>query len=459
MSLLDLQHATPTTLPNAISRYHDEIVDVLAQDANAANTAFGPRNPPFNPGWRIPDRAPALEQFFEPSTIRWAPLAREGDVNLSVLDMCSNPATRTTKTNPSLLMVARAVHHIRTVGERIVIVTPSSANKATALRDAVLRAITCGLVTPDELSIVCIVPSAARGKLWRSDLAATAELAARNPVLVHHGPQRDGVKELAKSLQQFKAEQIERRTGSRLWFTLDLANYRTADVLRFFFEEDWIPPAAQRLHAHSVSSAFGLLGHAHGARHRRHEDHSGGYFLVQHLDTPDMVLGLYRGSFDRKGLPAYTRRATDGLFHQVEDPHFPYLTHDPDEVLDPTFYTHQPATQAQMGELIRTHGGGGIVVSLHECLSKYPQIRHTLQDADIVLPSDPRKLREWSLVMAMTGVLNGIERSLIPAGSDVVVHATGSYSTDDYDPIPDSALITHGGTNELAETVERVASY
>ena len=35
-----------------------------------------------------------------------------------------------------------------------------------------------------------------------------------------------------------------------------------------------------------------------------------------------------------------------------------------------------------MNAIIRRHGGGGIVVSLHECLARYPQIRALLAEAE-----------------------------------------------------------------------------
>ena len=57
-----------------------------------------------------------------------------------MLDLTGNPGTHTTKTFASLLIVARAVEYIRRTGEKVVIFSPTSANKGTALRDAVLRA-------------------------------------------------------------------------------------------------------------------------------------------------------------------------------------------------------------------------------------------------------------------------------------------------------------------------------
>ncbi|WBO61756.1 DUF6002 family protein [Streptomyces camelliae] len=84
-------------------------------------------------------------------------------------------------------------------------------------------------------------------------------------------------------------------------------------------------------------------------------------------------------------------------------PHFPATTYDPDEHLDPTLYTRRPVTSARMDPVIAAQGGGGIVVSLQECITRYGQVRALLSDAYLALSADPCRLREWSLVMAMTG--------------------------------------------------------
>lgn len=87
-----------------------------------------------------------------------------------------------------------------------------------------------------------------------------------------------------------------------------------------------------------------------------------------------------------------------------------------------------------MNELIQGQGGGGLVVSLAECLQRYAQVRNILSEAKVRLPADPRALREWSLVMAVTGVLTGIDRGLI-GEQDILVHGSGSYSTADFDSL------------------------
>jgi hypothetical protein len=136
---------------------------------------------------------------------------------------------------------------------------------------------------------------------------------------------------------------------------------------------------SRRWHAHSVSSAYGLLGHHFGVSLLPNDPNPSGYFLVQHLATPDTVLSLHRGGTDRSLLPEYHHDPVAGLFRQDTDPRFPYTTMDPGENLEPTFYTRTPVTSQPMNEIIRRQGGGGIVVSLHECLQRYAQIRRLLE--------------------------------------------------------------------------------
>ncbi|HET6213249.1 MAG TPA: DUF6002 family protein, partial [Micromonosporaceae bacterium] len=157
-----------------------------------------------------------------------------------------------------------------------------------------------------------------------------------------------------------------------------------------------------------------------------------GLLLVQHLGTPDMVLNLRHGTFSREHLPAYAYDAAGAVWRQDGDPRYPAVTDSPTEVLDPTFYTHQPATSPEMNELIRRYGGDGIVVSRRECEARYPLLRGWFAGTARELPADPADLCEWSLVMALTGVLNAIDRGLVPGGTDLVVHGTGCYHRDDY---------------------------
>ncbi|MEA5360275.1 DUF6002 family protein [Amycolatopsis sp., V23-08] len=428
--------------------------DVLARhgdDLRRALVVAGENRLPsvgFQPEFALPEPSARLRDFFSVVDLPFHRLGRVGGKDLVLFDLMGNPGTRTGKTLASTVIVARAVRHIDRTGEPVVILTPSSANKATALRDAVLRAYRAGLAGPETLRIVTLVPDAARPKLWSSELTDDPALAALNPMCVLPPGHPDHVKTVAlQALELYSAELYE-STGARLWHTLDLANYRCADAVRAFVEQADLPPAPgrTRLHAHSVSSAFGLLGHHFGTTLLPDPPRSG-YFLVQHLDTPDMVQSLHGIS-----APEYRLDPATGLHHQDAQPRYPATTFDPAENLETTFYTRKPATSPAMNRIIEAQGGGGIVVSLHECLAAYGRIRVLLGDAGITLPADPRSVREWSLVMVLTGVLNGIDRGLVDA-DEIVVHASGSYDTSDYTPIPDRSLHPVGGAADLRPAI------
>ncbi|NEE51635.1 hypothetical protein G3M55_44405, partial [Streptomyces sp. SID8455] len=87
----------------------------------------------------------------------------------------------TTKTFASLHIVARAVQHIRQTGEPLLLTTPTSGNKGTALRDAVARAYAAGLATPEELRVLTVAPAHSRSKLRDGPLSADPALRAANP--------------------------------------------------------------------------------------------------------------------------------------------------------------------------------------------------------------------------------------------------------------------------------------
>ncbi|WP_086563296.1 DUF6002 family protein [Streptomyces africanus] len=433
---------------HVLTKYENQLRQALGQVGRISSSDSG-----FAPPFELPAPSAALNEFFSVADPRFAELGMVGRSRLVLLDLMGNPATRTVKTLASLVIVARAVLHTERTGEPVMIVTPSSANKATALRDAVLRAYRTGLSNPDRLRIVSVVPESARSKLWASALSEDTALAARNPlcVLAPGGP---GVKPLTKQVADSTAQALAARTGFRLWHTLDLNNYKCSDAVRAFAERAELPqaPGVTRAHAHAVSSAFGLLGHHFGTTLLPETSARPQYFLVQHMATPDMVLSLYDMT-----APQYRFDPTTGLHRQDEDPHYPGATFDPAENLEPTFYTRSPATSPAMNELIRTHGGGGVVVSLHECLSRYGEIRALLAGTDIDLPFDPRELREWSLVMALTGVLVGIERGLLDT-DEVVVHGSGSYAVQDFTPIADGRLCAVSGAGQLRQVLFDAAS-
>jgi hypothetical protein len=412
----------------------------------------------FSPGFALPELTDAVREFYSPATARWTPLGEYAGRRLTMLDLAGNPATHTTKTYPSLLIVARAVEYIRRTGEPVMILSPTSANKGTALRDAVLRALDAGLATPDQLRVAIIAPRSCRDKLRSSRLSTDPRLRALNPLLLYTGAQPETVKTIAREFVATHATELKSRHGLNVWFSLELANYLVADTARAFFEQTVDPTdlaERPRLHAHAVSSAFGLLGYHRG---RAVLENAGlanvtsrpASLLVQHMATADMVLSLRHDSFDRENLPAYRRDPATGLYEQTADPHFAATTYDPDEVLDPTFYTRRPATSPAMNDLIARFGGDGIVVSLHECLQRYPAIRDRLAGHDRPLPSDFRTVREWSLVMALTGVYNAIDRGLVEPDTDIVVHGSGWYSASDFRPLEQAAVSEVDGVADVA---------
>lgn len=436
----------PVLIKNALLRYADEVrgaLDVLGADSTPGTG--------FTPGFALPPADERLSQFFSASELAIVDLGTYRGRRLRMLDLMRNPRTRTTKTGPSLVIVARAVEFIQRTGEPVLLVSPSSGNKVTALRDAVLRAYETGLATPEQLGIVVVVPGTSAYKLWDSPLSTDEALRSRNPVVTFDGAERADVKTLAESLVDRHGAAIRAQYGAHLWYTLEIGNYLVADVIRARAEDEFLPTVEGRLHVHAVSSAYGLLGHDLGAR--RLASLRGGkptahYLLVQHLDTADMVLSLYFESTSRDNLPGYRLDGATGLYRQDENPRFPAFTFDPDEILDPTFYTRRPATSAKMNAIIQQQGGGGIVVSLYEVLQRYPMLRELLGPGGVRLPADPRELREWSLVMAFTGLLNAIDRDLVDE-QDILVHGSGSYHAGDFTPIPPDRRTAVTGIDDL----------
>ncbi|MER7580098.1 DUF6002 family protein [Kitasatospora sp. NPDC097691] len=422
-------------LDNALVQYYDEIRATLRDLLGDRDDSDADG---FTPGVELPELTPAMREYLSVSALGHAGMPSYRGRRLALLDLTRNPATMTTKTFASLVIVARAIRFIQDTGQRVTIVTPSSANKAIAMRDAVLRAIRTGLVDAAQLNVVTVVPEGSVAKLRSSELFTDPALRVRNPIAVYGGEAPGTVKTIALGLaEQFRGV-VEKECETNLWYTLQLENYLAADVVRALAEAELFPsaPDQARLHVHAVSSAYGLLGHAYG-RSRLPEDVRARtlpprYLLVQHLGAPDMVLSLYNnGSTDTANLPAYAFDAETGLFAQGVDPRYPATTFDPGETLDPTFYTRNPPTSPRMNEIIRSQGGGGIVVSLAECLSRYGQVRAMLGEAGVRLPANPTELREWSLTMAVTGVLNAVDRGLVTE-TDILVHGSGSYSAGDY---------------------------
>lgn len=415
----------------------------------------------FSPGFSLPELTGGVRELLAAATVTWRPLGEYAGHPVILLDLGGNPGTHTTKTFASLLIVARAVEFIRRTGEPIMIFSPTSANKGTALRDAVLRAIRAGLVTPEQLRVVILAPQSSRPKLRSSPLSADEHLRQLNPVLLYQGAEPERVKELGQRFVRGHARLLWDRLRTHLWYTLELSNYIVADTARAFFEQAVSPTATAgqpRTHAHAVSSAFGLLGY-HAGRQVLERDGLASEstrpasLLVQHLGTPDMILHLLHRSFDRQNMPAFELDRGTGTYRQTADPHFPRVTDDPGEVLDPTFYSHRPATSPAMDEIIGRYGGSGIVVSRHECLRRYPALADWFAATPRPLGTDPDQVREWSLVMALTGALNAVDRDLIKPDHQIVVHGSGWYTTADFTALEPAATVTVSTDEDIAAAV------
>jgi uncharacterized protein DUF6002 len=415
----------------------------------------------------LPELDDPLRRYFAQPGVALTPIGVERGRSLRLLNLMGDPDTRTTKTLASLVMVARAAHHIQRTGEGVLLVTPSSANKATALRAAVARAYRTGLARPEQLRMVAVAPATSAAKLRSGDLSADPDLRAANPFVLADVDRPANVKELTREAVDLCAAEILTGTGFRMWYSLDIDNYRIADAVRAFVEAETMPLTTQsrpRLHAHAVSSAYGLLGYHLGWRLLTSGAYADlpepafhpGFFLVQQLATPDMVLSLRYGDPSHERIPEYRR---DGeLWRQGTDPAFPAVTDDPHEVLDRTFYTTNPPTCPQIDDIVARHGGGGVVVSRRECLDRYDRVRDLCAAAGVRLPSDPAEIREWSIVKALTGILIGIERGFIAEDTDIVVHGSGFYTDALLPPLPAEHVHRVGRATELAAVMRAAAS-
>lgn len=427
---------------NLLTDYADDVrdgIDFLVDDQEPSTGDAA-----FTPGFALPEDGPDYRDYAAAATAGWASLGEYEGRPIHLLDLAQNPGTHTTKTFPSLLIVARAVEYTRRTGEPVRIFSPTSGNKGTALRDAVGRAYASGLADPTTLSMTTLAPLSSRYKMRAGILNENPTWSAANPLVLLDTDRAESVKQVGRAWVD--AQGGRDADGARLWFSLDLRNYLVADVARAAFEADVAPPSAgeRRTHVHAVSSAFGLLGYHAGVdmfekQGRADRDAHAASLLVQHLGTPDMVLHLNTGSFSRDGLPTYVP-GPDGRWTQDSDPHFPLTTDDPQELLDPTFYTHAPVTSPRMDEYIREHGGGGVVVSRAECLARYDECRSLLAEHPRPLPDNPEDLLEWSVVMALTGALNAVDRGLVDAVGPLVVHGSGWYSRSDLTPVADDEL-------------------
>lgn len=454
------EYSGPFFVENALSRYYSYVEQALAK---AETKRVKAKDPHFSPGFSIPIMTEPLRKLFGASNLAMGHMGTYRGRTLWLLDLMQNPETRTTKTFGSLVIVARAIRYIRETDERVMIMTPSAANKATALRDAALRAIDLGLVTSRQLQTAVVVPTSAAPKLWSSRLASEGDLSRRNPVLMYPGQEREAVKPMTRQFIDSHEASLLKKFGVRLWQSLHVDNYVVADVVRASFELEALGKGseANRLHVHTVSSAYGLLGHYLGRSLLKDSPNLGAkprYLMVQHLETPDVVLDIHFGRVDKSDMPEYKYDTSVGVYQQNDNPYFPTVTLDPSERLEPTFYTRQPPTLQAIRELISSTGGTGLVVSLHECLSRYAEVRALIAAAGMNrLPADPRKIREWALVMATVGVLNAIDRGLVDE-EEIVIHGSGCYSEDEFEPFPQHRAEHILNSSDMEESIYRAAT-
>lgn len=422
-----------------IIRYYDLLKSLFSnmEDERRSNPSSN-----FEPPFELPELTEDYVKFFDVARVSFEDMGVYEGKKIHLLNLIKNPGTQTTKTLASLLMVARAVNHINKTGKGILIFTPSSGNKAIALRDAVERAIQFNLVDRKLLRIITLTPAGATHKLRDTTLTIDSELRELNPVFSYKGESAQDVKVIGKEFIENYGKLIEEEYGLNIWYSLDIRNYKVADSLRAFYDHEFFTQQkdfGKRIHAHAVSSAYGLLGYNFGQEFLEQNGISNidkpGYLLVQHASTSDMVLNLLYNSFSEDNAPIYTK-GEDGLYTQCQSENFPYKTWNPKENLEHTFYTHQPPTSPEMNNIIKNNGGNGIVVSLYECMTRYGKIKEMLKNTDINIPEDPRDVNEWSLIMAITGVLNAIDRGLLNDFEDVVIHGSGIYCKGDYTMLP-----------------------
>ena len=134
----------------------------------------------------------------------------------------------------------------------MLIFTPTSANKGTALRDAVLRALDAGLVTPDQLRVAVLAPRSCADKQRSSRLSTDAELRRLNPLLRYDGERPEDVKALGREFVRRYAEGAHAREGLNVWFAVDRSAVdgprpaRRVPLPAYPFErrEHWIVPAS-----------------------------------------------------------------------------------------------------------------------------------------------------------------------------------------------------------------------
>jgi hypothetical protein len=82
-------------------------------------------------------------------------------------------------------------------------------------------------------------------------------------------------------------------------------------------------------------------------------------------------------------------------------------------------------------------------------MDRYAECRILLERSAVKLPPDPRDLKEWSLVMAVTGLMTAIDRGLLGNVDGCTIHASGSYAVDDFRSIPTTDLRKIGSAQQM----------
>lgn len=220
--------ATPRPEPrvSVLERYYDLIAN------SSTELEINSNDDTFEPSMRLPALDARMQDFLSVATAQFFELDRYRGVPLRLFDLRQNANTQTTKTFASTLIVARAIRHIQETGDSILLFSPSSGNKAIALRDAVLRALKAKLVHPEQLRIITLTPVQTIGKLRRTELYDDPRLRALNPIFVLDTASPEAVKAIG---QQFK-ERFNKKPfdDSKLWHSLRLENYRFSDQARAF---------------------------------------------------------------------------------------------------------------------------------------------------------------------------------------------------------------------------------
>jgi len=143
---------------------------------------------------KLPEITEKYIKFFEHSSVSRSNILVYKDHSIELLNLMSDHSTNTTKTFPTLLTVAKLIHHIEKTGETVIILTPSSGNKATAFRAAVEKAIEQKLVAAEKLRTITLIPRESVSKFRASKLYNDEKLNKLNPVFILSGNKSDDVK-------------------------------------------------------------------------------------------------------------------------------------------------------------------------------------------------------------------------------------------------------------------------